>query len=72
MAAYWRDRPRHRDSRSTTILPLKGEVSPKVTEGEDHATAVAFSSPSVWQGPATSPVRGRIVSYRSGINEVRP
>ena len=41
--------------------PAKGEVSPKVTEGEDATTAVFLTSPSVWQGPATSPWRGRIV-----------
>jgi hypothetical protein len=43
-----------------TILPRQGEVAPKVTEGEEHTTAVSLTSPSVWQVRATSPLRGRI------------
>ncbi len=46
--------------RDLAILPRKGEVAPKVTEGEasDHLRCV--SSPSIWQAPATSPLRVRI------------
>jgi hypothetical protein len=51
--------------RSVSILPRQGEVAPKATEGEDHATAVTLSSPSVWQAPATSPLRGRIKGFPS-------
>ena len=44
------------DNRKTpTILPRKGEVAPKVTEGEERPTAVSPTAPSVWQLPATSP-----------------
>jgi hypothetical protein len=41
-----------------SILPRQGEVSPKVTEGEDTEPTWLLTSPSVWQGPATSPWRG--------------
>ena len=41
-------------------LPRQGEVAPKVTEGEDTERRLARASPSVWQVPATSPLRGRI------------
>ncbi len=43
-----------------SILPRKGEVSPKMTEGEDTEQRFSLSSPSVWQEPATSPWRGRM------------
>ncbi|TCQ09417.1 hypothetical protein C8J40_102331 [Sphingomonas sp. PP-CC-3A-396] len=39
------------------ILPRKGEVSPKVTEGEDTEPRLSLTSPSVWQELATSPWR---------------
>ncbi len=45
-----------------TILPRQGEVSPKVTEGEDAERQVSLTPPSVRQVPATSPLRGRIVN----------
>jgi hypothetical protein len=60
MAACWRVRPHRRDEGWLTILPRKGEVSPKVTEGEDTEPKLPSASPSVWQVPATSPLRGRI------------
>ena len=40
--------------------PRQGEVSPKVTEGEDTERRLPLTSHSVWQVPATSPWRGRI------------
>ncbi len=40
------------------ILPRQGEVSPKVTKGEDATTAVFLSSPSVWQGASHLPLAG--------------
>ena len=43
-----------------SILPRTGEVSPKVTEGEDTEPRLSLTSPSVRQEPATSPWRGRI------------
>ena len=45
------------------ILPRQGEVSPKVTEGEDTEQRLACASPSVRLTPATSPLRGRIVRW---------
>ena len=43
-----------------TILPRQGEVS-RGNEVGGHGTYVSHASPSVWQGPATSPWRGRIL-----------
>ena len=39
--------------------------------GGGHGTCVALTSPSLWQGPATSPLRGRI-SARPASAERRP
>jgi hypothetical protein len=44
------------------ILPRQGKVVPKATEWEDTKQRLSLSSPTVWQEPATSPWRGRIVN----------
>ena len=53
---------RSQENGAFAILPRKGEVAPKVTEGEDTEPRFTLTSPSVWQVPATSPWRGRIAS----------
>jgi hypothetical protein len=54
------------------ILPCKGEVAGTCqTEGEVRENLCSVSSPSVTFG-ATSPWRGRIVSYQSATNDSSP